>query len=337
MRSSRLLSAASCLLVLVALGAPSLGAEPTPADKAAAKKAYTEARALAKAGKHVEALALFRRAHELAPTPVTRLDLALELAGQAQLVEAHALASSIDELPVTATETQKSKEARKQALELETSLAARIPRVQLVFDPPGDAEVTVDGKPLAPEQVNKPLLLDPGPHEIVAKRGAIVASNTLTLVEADRPDVRMSLKPGAPEPAPTPPPPPARLPEPAPVVPPPPPPREDGLHPSVPILLGVGGASLLTGVITGGVAWSQVGELEAGCPNGRCPPPMHDLLATHEALGAASTATFVIGGAAALAGGVVWIVQATTDGSSGGARPIRAGLTPGGVRIQGVF
>lgn len=335
MRSSSLALALCWLLVVGSLAAPALGAEPTAADKAAAKKAYTEARALAKAGKHVEALALFRRAHELAPTPVTRLDLALELAGQAQLVEAHALVASIDELPVTATETRKSKEARKQALELEASLAARIPRVQLSFDPEGDADVTIDGKPVAADLVHKPIPLDPGAHEVVAKRGESTTSSKLTLVEADRPNVQISFRPATTEPAAPPPTPPPQLPPP--LVPAPSLPAaaaEEGLHPSVPILLAVGGAGLLTGVITGSVAWSQVGELEAGCPSGRCPPPMHDLLATHQALGAASTAMFVIGGASALAGGIVWLVQAssTTD-----APPVKAGLTLGGVTIEGAF
>jgi len=68
----------------------------------------------------------------------------------------------------------------------------------------------------------------------------------------------------------------------------------------------------LTGVITGAVALSQAGELKDGCRNKGCPPALHDTLATHEALTLTSTITFVAGGVFAAAGGVGWIIDATT-------------------------
>ena len=73
-------------------------AQPTPQERSEAKRLYAEAHKLQKAGDLTGAIKGFERAHELAPTPVTRLDLARALVGVGSLVRALAPASSITEM-----------------------------------------------------------------------------------------------------------------------------------------------------------------------------------------------------------------------------------------------
>lgn len=307
-----LLFAASAFVTL-----PAFAGEPTAADRKEAKRLYAEARKLRADGKLDEAVDRFRRAHELAPTPVTRLDLARVLAEQAKLLDAHALVLSIPTMPVTATETAKSKEARRDAETLAKELSQRIPTATFVV-PEGGQEVAIDGKPLSKELLSAPVALDPGDHMAVVRVGERTAETPFTLAERETKSVPLA----APPPDPVKPPPEIPKEQPLkPIVKPDPNARVDKwleqksrpLTPAVPVLLSVGGASLLAGAISGGVALSQAGDLKTACfGNGACPPAQHDALTTHEATANASTALFVIGGVVATAGAVVWIIDAST-------------------------
>ncbi|MBL9021364.1 MAG: hypothetical protein JNL21_04160 [Myxococcales bacterium] len=330
-RAARLRIWLAALLSLVcALGsAPAWAGEPSPRDRDEAKRAYAEARKLTKEGKHAEALEKYRLAHDLAPTPVTRLDLARALAGQGKLLDAQALALSTAEMPVTATETQKSKTARKDAAELATALAARIPRVVVTLVDPAsgtagaaEPEVAVDGKPVSKELLGKELPVDPGDHVATARSGERATSSTFSILEGVRQNVELAL-PAPPEPEPPPIVPPFERPDPPPskVVLPPPTtePEEEGVHPVVPVLFTAGGVGLLLGVVTGSIAWSQAGDLQDGCPNNRCPAEWQDELALNRALTTTSTIGFVVGGVAVAAGGIGLAIDLATQ-SSGPAK-----------------
>jgi hypothetical protein len=67
--------------------------------------------------------------------------------------------------------------------------------------------------------------------------------------------------------------------------------------------MAVGGAGLVAGAVTGGLAVSKHGFLTTNCPQGQCNGSVKqgDLDAFH-ALGAASSATLVVGGAFAVTG-----------------------------------
>lgn len=325
-RARWLREGAAALLALACLMATAAAAgQPTPAEREEAKRAYAEARKLTKAGKHAEALERYRRAHDLAPTPVTRLDLARALAGQGQLLDAQALALSTAEMPVTATETQKSKTARKEAADLATELAARIPRVVVVLVDPaagaagvGEPEVAVDGKPLSKELLGKELPVDPGDHLATARSGDRTVSQPFSVVESGRLNVELAL----PAPPPEPPPPPVALveppkPKPKPVLVPPAKENEEGVHPAVPVLFAAGGAGLVLGVVTGAIAWSQAGDLQDGCTNNRCPAEWQDELALNRALTTTSTIAFVVGGVAVAAGGIGLAIDLATRPSGG--------------------
>ncbi len=327
------------LAAMLAL-APNLAwaGEPSAHDREEAKRAYTDARKLTKEGKHAEALERYRRAHELAPTPVTRLDYARALAEVGKLVEALGLASSTAGMPVTTTETQKSRTARKEAAELVTSLVARIPTVTIELGAETEpVEVTIDGSTLDATARASGRPLDPGEHVAAARSGSRRVERAFSLAEGEKKSLTLALppveRPSEPPPAQLPPPLPA--PKPAAIVAQPPEAKnEAGLTPAVPVLLTIGGLGLATGVVTGAIALSQASDLIDGCPNDVCPTPLVDELSLHQDLALASTITFVIGGVAAATGIVVWIVDASDDP---GSPAVQARWTGNGLALDGTW
>lgn len=324
--SSRVLSFLPFVVAfLLAVAGPALAGGPTAQEREEAKRLYTEGRRLRDEGKLAEAVDRFKRAHDLAPTPVTRLELARALEAQGKLVDAHALAATVASMPPTPTETQKSRAARDDAKVMTEALTRRIPRVVVAVTPAGgETEVAIDGRVVGKELLTTEIPVDPGEHHATARRGERSVDRTFTVAESERRSVELTF----PEPAPEPP---APAPTTAPVVaaPPPaastkpsaaptqPPPAEGrGLTPIVPIAFGVAGVGAATGLVTGLVALSQASSLKTNCPNGRCPAPYHDALSTHQAVATTSTVTFVIAGAAVALGAVVWLADGS--GRSGG-------------------
>lgn len=330
----------SVLVAALALGVgPAWAAEPTSADREEAKRAYTEARTLTKEGKLVEALEKFRRAHELAPTPVTRIDLARALAGQGKLIEARDLAVSTPGMAVTATETQKSRDARRDARELVITLEERIPTLTLAIPADaGETEMAIDGRTLSKELLASAIPLDPGTHVVVTQRNGLSLERQVVLAEKERKTYPVEL-PSAPEPINTAPPTPVTPPPLAPRVEPPKekpqtiPPEDDGVHPFVPVMFTIAGVSLLTGTITGAIAFSQASELKQNCPDSICPTAYHDELSTHRALATTSTIGFIVGGATTAAGAVGWIIDATTGESTTSSVRLRVAGT--GFALEG--
>ncbi|NUO49404.1 MAG: tetratricopeptide repeat protein [Polyangiaceae bacterium] len=335
---ARLLPSAALALFLLS---PSLvfGAEPTAQDREEAKRAYTEGRKLAKEGKLAEAVEAFRRAHDRAPTPVTRLELARALQSQGKLVEAHRLADSTPGMPITATETQKSKVSRTEARELATLLAAKLPKVVLVVKGAGaETKVAIDGLPVSQELLSQEQPIDPGSHVATATMGDRSVEVPFSLAESERKEIELDVSP----PPPVEPPAPAvslapktePKPQPKPVQS-KAPPEEEGLHPFVPVMFTVASVSLVTAVVTGSVALSQASELKDACPNNGCPPEWHSELSTHEALAVTSTVAFAVGGAAAAAGIVGWIVDATSSPSP--TASVKARFTGTGLAVEGAW
>ena len=73
--------------------------------------------------------------------------------------------------------------------------------------------------------------------------------------------------------------------------------------------LGVGGAGVLVGAITGGLALSDHSKLSAPCASGTCPASSQSDLSAYHTMGTVSTIGFVVGGLG-VAGGVVLLLTA---------------------------
>jgi hypothetical protein len=68
------------------------------------------------------------------------------------------------------------------------------------------------------------------------------------------------------------------------------------------VALALGGAMLIAGGVTGGLALKLNGDLEDKCSGGQCPPGQHDELDRRDALATSSTALIAAGFASAMVG-----------------------------------
>ncbi len=243
--------------------ARSVAAEPTEADKDAARILFTEAKELRDAGKVTAALERFKRAHDLAATPITTVELARTHSMLGHLVEARRLYRSVEALEKKPGESAKSIAARDEAKQLAADLDAKIPTliVEVSGDDYAPSEVTVDGVTVA---VDVPIAVDPGKHLVAArshKQEVVVAEG-----EHDR---RVTIAAFKPIPGPTPP-----------IVRPIAPmrPAEASTWPGT--LRWVGGVTAGVGVVVGAtagvLALSTASGVKDSCGGGVCPPSSHD-------------------------------------------------------------
>ncbi len=156
------------LAVLLAAIASSAG-EPSAEDKAAAKDAYIAGMELRNAGKPAEALAKFRKAYALLPTPITGLAVGRALEDLGNLVEARTVYRAVVKLPPKPNESSEAVTAREQAVKRAKDVAARIAKVRLKLEGLPDTAtpvVFVDNLRLADGEADDFIELDPGKHTI---------------------------------------------------------------------------------------------------------------------------------------------------------------------------
>ena len=94
--------------------------------------------------------------------------------------------------------------------------------------------------------------------------------------------------------------------------------------------MGVGGAALVVGAITGGLAMGDHSDLEDNCPGGQCPPEQQDTLDSFHTMGTVSTVGFIAGGVLA-ATGVVLLLTAPSAAEEPAATVVEARFGPGSL------
>lgn len=309
---------ASLLGAVVALGTVMPAAAQDQAENvAAARTLGIQGVQLADAGNCKEAIEKLSRAESLyhAPTILGRLGECQVNVGQIVLGTENLNRVVREQLPANAPKAFKDAQVRARK-----ALDAALPRighltVSVQVEPANTpVSVTVSGAavPAALLGVERPT--DPGTHEVVAAaEGYLPAKTSVDLAEGGRQSITLTLSPdpnalkaatAAPEAAP------------APVVPvtPPPPPaaRNGGGHKTLAfVLLGVGGAGIVTGTITGFLAIDKKNGLD--CPGNRCSGNDADDLDSAKTLALVSTIGFGVGIASAAAGTVLLL---TSSGSS---------------------
>jgi hypothetical protein len=86
-------------------------------------------------------------------------------------------------------------------------------------------------------------------------------------------------------------------------------------------LLGIGAAGIITGGVTGILAYGKHAELEDNCLNGSCPPGERDTLDSYRLYGNLSTVSFIIGGVGAAAGITLLLTAPASSDAGGGSSP----------------
>jgi hypothetical protein len=321
---------AALLLLASALAASPAAAQISDADKATARELTVQGFDALTNKDWATAADRFTRADSLYHAPTISVGLARAKIGLGKLVAAHELYSRVTHETVPPNASPAFLKAIEDAQREMAELTPRIPGVVINIKGAPTAKVTLDDTevPAAALGVRRPA--DPGQHVIRAlAEGFSPGEVKVTLTEGRTETVTIELKPG---PGGPPPPdaPPVVGPGPASpgVLPPPAQEAADGsgaLRKKIGFAaVGVGGASLLVGAITGGLAARKHGSIASQCPGGHCSPGSMSTLQpeidTYNTLGNTSTATLVIGGALA-ATGVILIVTAPKA-------PQKASLTP---------
>jgi len=160
------------LLVIGLMGARSaIAAEPPPAAAAADPQARADATArlvegveLLRLGRNAEALRKFDEAYARVPSVNIQYNRGLAFRGLGQNAAA---IEAFDTFLASATHPPPGK--REQAQQYRNELRARVARVALTSELPG-AELLIDGHPNGFATAGRIVYLDPGPHQLLARR-----------------------------------------------------------------------------------------------------------------------------------------------------------------------
>lgn len=296
-------------LVLLLMSSVAL-AQPTPAEKDEARQhARAGQQAFAK-GDFVEAITRFEAAEAIIHAPPHLLFIARSKRELGKLAAAYVVYQQLvkEDLgsgaPAPFLRAQKEGNAELEALE------PQLGRLFIEVSGTSDATIELDGE----VSTTGTVIVDPGEHEVTARAAGYVTAVEKITVHAGGSPTRVTLKlsPIVPE---------GEQPEA------PPPPEDDGfeLMPILPwAVIGLGGAVLLVGAITGGVATAKVSDIRDQCPESPCSPVLADDKESATTFATASTVSFIVGGIIA-AGGVSWLLVniLTTDDELGGHVTIR--------------
>jgi hypothetical protein len=183
----------AALLAIFAF-APGVSASPAPAaamnpTKAAAEAKLVDGVQLLKTRAYRPALERFEQAYALVPSPLIFYDFGLAYRG---LEDAPRALESFERFLVRAPDAPADK--RRKAELFRDELGARVSVVTLEADL-GVADLTLDGLDLGRVSLPRPLYLDPGSHELVARAGASVQAATLVCVAGQRVSLALRLAP----------------------------------------------------------------------------------------------------------------------------------------------
>jgi hypothetical protein len=333
-------------VVLLGVGVPVVAqAEPQAEDVAAARALGIQGIKLADAGNCAEAIEKLERAESLyhAPSILGRLGECQVEVGRVVLGTENLNRVVREQLPPNAPAAFIAAQDRAKKV-LERALP-RIAYLVVRVDPPGvNPQVTIGGSPVQSALIGAERPTDAGSYEVVASApGYRTARANVTLAEGAHQEIALGLtpdpdaqpaSPAPPLPATTTAPPAVSTSEPPPA----PAATSGGNRTPAYVALGIGGAGLLLGSITGIVALSKTGSLE--CPNNRCPPSQHSKLDSANTMATISTVGFSVG----LVGAAVGTVLLLTSGKSEPAptatvgslhaRPFIGGRTAG---LEGTF
>jgi hypothetical protein len=339
LKYSRLCAAA--LFVLTALFTALVHAEPSSADRVSARSLAVEGHRALRAGDFTTAADRFARADGLVHAPTLLLGLARAQVGLGKLVAAQDSYARILREGSAPGAPQQFAAAVKDAGKESGALAPRLAWVTVTVSGAADPKVVLDGETLPSVAIGAPRAVDPGQHAVSATAaGAEQVEATMTLAEGEKRTVPLELKPVPPAPIVIPP----AAPPPAPSLPAPAPLAVVESPAEVPVakgstrrtagfvLLAAGGAGLVLGSVTGGLAIGAHASTVGNCPGGHCPATLASKVDSYNALALVSTIGFIAGGGAAGLG----VVLIATAPANGAAR-IGVIMGPGSLGAVGSF
>jgi len=278
----------------------------------------------------------FRRADGLYHAPTLSLGLARSQAAEGKFVEAWENYNRIILEGVTSSPAFAS--ALTEAKAGIGAIEGRRSRVTIGISGSDAPHVSLDDRPLKSEALGIELFVDPGTHTVVVNAdGYSPETRTFAVAEGKSETVSIALQRAAG----------AALSAPSPTT-----PMDTagttttlsadagatGAPNHVPsfVAFGIGGAGLVTGVIAGILAIGKHGDLQNACTT-VCGPAEQSNLDSYHTVALVSTVGFVVAGAGAAAGVVLWFVAPRSGGRPSNAAWIAPYMTPGSVGAVGRF
>jgi hypothetical protein len=351
-------SAVRCLAAAASLAfatvAPSVQAQ-SDADRATARALGQEGETALEGSDFKRAEDSFRRADRLVHAPTLMLGLARSLAGLHRFVESQETYNRIVREGVPPGAPQVFKDAVESAKKEVDGIAPHIGGVTIVVQVPGGGDapnekVVLDGTPVNTASLGVRRAIDPGAHVLtVTADGFKPAEVRFSVTEGGSVETPVALEKNpnavvASPPPPPPPPPPGNDHPPPPVVPGGEQPAPSSFPSYLPwAALGVGGAGLVLGTITGVVAMGKHSDLAKVCGGGTCGSDQQSNVDSYHSMATLSTVGFIVGGVGVAGGVVMLLIRPSSPSSSPpppvGAFPVR--VTPvvglGSVGAVGTF
>jgi hypothetical protein len=317
----------SCALFALAVGAPRSSAaagSSEAATRAAARDLGSAGVQAFQAGDFATANEKLDAAYRVLKAPSLGLWSARALAKVGKWVEARERYVEVTRLDAASGDEAIQRQAKADAASEGDALAQRIPRlvVQVEGAPAAEVAVTIDGVSLPSALVGQASPVNPGAHHLEGVRGSerVVADVTVTEAQQQTALLRFvqqaAVAGGAPGAVAA--------------------PTVSGQPAHKPmqrtlgwVAVGVGGAGLVVGSVTGALVLSKKSSL--GCANNLCPVSDKSDVDGYNSMRTVSTVSFVVGGVLA-ATGVVLVLTAKPTCES-----VALVLTPASAVLHGSF
>ena len=306
----------SSTLAIVVVATAAWAGEPTAADVESAKAAFVDGITLREHKDLAGALAKFRAAYALVPTPITGIEVGRALLDLGHVLEGRELLLDVSRMPKKHGESEKAEESRQEAARLADQARSRLASLSIETSS-ADGTASVDDVPIPKDAMLAPRVLDPGHHVIVIRTKDHVGRAEVTLAEGEQKTVHVDATDapqlGGPEPGAL------------------------KFHPGTPFWASVliTGVGLVTGIATGIPAIATAGSLSSQCNSLHvCPQSSAGTLDASLALGWISTIGFAVAGVGAVVSIVTFAVTGKRDAPK---TALRLGVGPGTLSLSGTF
>ena len=159
---------------------------PTDQEKAAARPLALDGLEAASKGDCHGAVEKLTKAEALVHAPTTAVPLAECEIQIGKIVAGTQLLDRVVAEPLTPNAPQPWLEAKQHAAQVRDAAKARVAKLTIHVNAAksaGDAQVTLDGQPVAATLIDTEIPADPGTHHLVARQGALQAESDVTLAD----------------------------------------------------------------------------------------------------------------------------------------------------------
>jgi hypothetical protein len=320
---------AVCLGLLCAvLFTPPVWAEASEADRATARALALEGHDALQKKDYATAADRFSRADSLVHAPTLVVDWARSLQGLGRFVEAHEKYELVLREGIPAGSPKSWLRALEDAKKELDTLKPRLAWVTVILKDPPDASVKIDGVLVPPAAVGVKRAADPGfPEVSVSALGYEPFKQTVTVGPGEEKSIEVSLK---------------KLPEvaAAPVTSDAayrPRQKSDAQRVASYVMLGLGGAGLVAGGVTGGLALRKRADLKSECRGDACLPASAHKISTYHLYGTVSGISLGVGVAGLGAGLLLLLTEPKAEETARASLTVRPLLGLGVLGAEGTF